>query len=56
MAKDSYTHSGREKLPEPKSEPCELERVVNRPYEGTKQSTTGLKELSKGIGKPTGDK
>lgn len=54
MQKDSYTHSGREKLPEPEETPCEMERVVNRPYKGTEKSEKSAQERSKEIGKITG--
>lgn len=49
--KDSYSHKGQEKLPEPRSEPCEEERVVNKPYEKPTKKEIGFEALSKEIGK-----
>jgi hypothetical protein len=52
----SYMEKGKDHCPEPRKEPIEMERVVNRPYEKPKPVTKGIKELSKEIGKITGEK
>lgn len=44
------------KLPEPETTPCEMKRVVNKPYVGTTKSHKSNSELVKDIGKITGDK